>query len=58
MIHNLILLKLLTRSSYLDDFFSIDNPYFAGMVTQIYPNELQLNKPYSIDSEVAFLDLH
>ena len=29
---------------YLDDLLNIDNPYFEGMVKQIYPPELQLNK--------------
>ena len=29
---------------YLDDFLNIDNPYFEGMVNQIYPPKLQLNK--------------
>ena len=31
-------------SRYLDDLLNIDNPYFKGMVNQIYPPELQLNK--------------
>ena len=31
-------------SQYLDDLQNIDNPYFEGMVNQIYPPELQLNK--------------
>ena len=31
-------------SRYLDDLLNIDNPYFEGMVNQIYPPELQLNK--------------
>ena len=26
---------------YLDDLFNIDNPYFEGMVSHIYPPELQ-----------------
>ena len=26
------------------DLLNIDNPYFEGMVNQIYPPELQLNK--------------
>ena len=30
-------------SRYLDDLLNIDNPYFEGMVNQIYPPELQLN---------------
>ena len=29
---------------YLDDLLNIDNPYFKGMVTEIEPSELQLNK--------------
>ena len=29
---------------YLDDLLNIDNPYFEGMVSSIYPLELQLNK--------------
>ena len=33
-----------STSSYLDDLLDIDNPYFEGMVKQIYPPELQLNK--------------
>ena len=28
------------------------------MVSQIYPSELQLNKAYTSDTEVAILDLH
>ena len=35
-----------------------DNSYFEGMVTQIYPNEMQLNKANSTDTKAAFLDLH
>ena len=31
-------------SRYPNDLFNIDNPYFEGMVKQIYPPELQLNK--------------
>ena len=45
-------------SRYLDDLFNIDNPYFEGMVNQIYPPELQLNKAYTSDTEAPFLDLH
>ena len=35
-----------------------DNPYFEGMVNQIYPSELQLNKANISDTEAPFLDLH
>ena len=31
-------------SRYLDDLLNIDYPYFEGMVNQIYPPELHLNK--------------
>ena len=37
-------------SRYLDDIFKIDNPYFEGMVNQIYPPELQLNKANTSDT--------
>ena len=36
----------------------LDNPYFEGMVNQIYPPELQLNKANTSDTEAPFLDLH
>ena len=38
-------------SRYLDDLLNIDNPYFEGMVNQIYPPELQLNKAISSDTK-------
>ena len=47
-----------STSRYLDDFLNIDNPYFDGMVNQIYPSELQLNKANISDTEAPFLDLH
>ena len=34
-----------TTSRYLDDILNIDNFYFDNMVSQIYPSELQLNRP-------------
>ena len=34
-----------------------DNPYFAQMVSQIYPIELQLNMANPSDTEAPFLDL-
>ena len=37
---------------------NIDNPYFEGMVKQIYLPELQLNKANNTDTEAPFLDLH
>ena len=45
-------------SRYLDDLLNIDNPYFEGMVNQIYPPELQLNKANTSDAGASFLDLH
>ena len=45
-------------SRYLDDLLNIDNPYFGGMVIQIYPFELQFIKANTSDTEAPFLDLH
>ena len=47
-----------STSRYLDDVLNIDNTYFDGMVNQIYPSELQLNKANSSDTKATFLDLH
>ena len=47
-----------STSRYLDDLLNIDNPYFEGMVNQICPPELQLNKANISDTEAPFLDLH
>ena len=47
-----------STSRYLDDLLNIDNPYFEGMVNQIYPSELQLNKANISNIEAPFLDLH
>ena len=47
-----------STSRYLDDLLNIDNPYFEGMVNQIYPSELQLNKANTSDTKVPFLDFH
>ena len=47
-----------STSRYLDDLLNIDNPDFVGMVNQIYPSELQLNKSNISDTEAPFLDLH
>ena len=46
-----------STSRYLDDLLNIDNPYFEGMVNQIYTPELQLNKANISDTEAPFLDL-
>ena len=42
----------------MDDLLNIDNTYFDGMVKQIYPSELQLNKANSSNTETPFLNLH
>ena len=47
-----------STSRYLDDLLNIDNPYFEGMVNQLYSPELQLNKANISDTESPFLDLH
>ena len=47
-----------STSRYLDDLLNIDKPYFEGMVNQIYPPELQLNKANTSGTEAPFLDLH
>ena len=47
-----------TSRYLLDTLLNIDNPYFKGMVNQIYPPELQLKKANTSDSEAPFLDLH
>ena len=47
-----------STSRYHDDLLNIDNPYFKGMVNQIYPPEVQLNKANISDTEAPFLDLH
>ena len=46
-----------STTRYLDDLLNIDNPYFEQMVSQVFPNELQLNKANSSDTEAPFLDL-
>ena len=47
-----------STSRCLEDLLNIDNPYFEGLVNQIYPPELQLNKANTSDTEAPFLDLH
>ena len=58
MIINPTSLRHLTPPRYLDDLLYIDNPYFEGMVNQIYPPELKLNKANTLDTETPFLNLH
>ena len=42
-------------SMCLDGLLDIDNPYFEGMLNQIYPPELQLNKSKTTDTAVPYL---
>ena len=44
-----------STSRYLDDLLNNDNIYFDGLVKQIYPSELQLNKANSSDTEATSL---
>ena len=46
-----------STSIYPDDLLNSDNPYFAQIISQIYPTELQLNKANPLDAEAPFLDL-
>ena len=43
-----------STSRDLDDHLNIDNPYFEGIVNQIYPPEQQLNKANTSDTEAHF----
>ena len=43
-----------STSGYLDDLLNINHSYFAQMVSQIYPTELQLKKANPSDSDAAF----
>ena len=45
-------------SRYLDDSLNIDNNFFDGLISHIYPSEFQLNKANSPETEAPFLDLH
>ena len=49
---------MIKKRFFLDDLLNIYNPYFEGMVNQIYPPELQLNKANTSDTEAPVLDLH
>ena len=43
---------------YLDDLLNIDNNYFDGLISWVYPSELQLNKVSSSETEAPCLDMH
>ena len=46
-----------STSRYLDGLLNIENPYFAQMVSPIYPTELQLNKANPSDTEAPCFGL-
>ena len=46
-----------STSRYLDDLLNIDNPYFEGMVKQIYPPGLRFNKAPFLDLQLLQMDL-
>ena len=41
-----------SKSGYLDDLLNIDNKYLDGLISQIYPSELQLDKANSSETKV------
>ena len=47
-----------STSRYFDDLLNIYYPYFEGMVNQIHPPQLKLNKANTSDTEVSFLESH
>ena len=49
-----IIIAFSSTSRHLDDLLNIDNTYFDGLISQIYPPELQLNKANSSNTEAAF----
>ena len=53
-----MLMSLKHLTLLLDDLLNTDNPYFEGMVNQIYPPELKLNKNNASDTEAPFLVLY
>ena len=49
-------MKLLNSSTsrYLDDLLNNDNSYSDGLISQIYPSELQINKANSSETKLRF----
>ena len=47
-----------STSRYLDDLLNIDHPYFEGIVNQIYPPELKLNKTMLKFDKHYCIDFH
>ena len=46
--------EMVRSFKYLDNLLNIDNPYFEGMINQIYPPEMQLNKANASDTKIRF----
>ena len=46
-----------STSRYLHDLLNIDNPYFAQMVSQIYPTKIHMKKVNPSNTEAPFLNL-
>ena len=42
----------------MDDLSNADNKCFDGLISKIYPSEVQLNRANSFETEARFLDLH
>ena len=42
----------------MDDLSNTDNKCFDGLISKIYPSEVQLNRANSFETEARFLDLH
>ena len=47
-----------STSRYLEDLLKIDNKYLYGLISQMYPSKIQLNKASSTKTEAPYLDLH
>ena len=47
----------ISTSRYQGDLLNIKNPYFDGMMSQIYPPQLRLNKTNGADIEAPFFGL-
>ena len=54
----MIIKPILLALRHLDNLPNIDNPYYEGMVNQMYPPKLQLNKANTSYTEAPFLDLY
>ena len=55
---NLVIEAFSSTSRYLDDLLNIDKDYFDGLISQIYPSELQFNNANSSETVAPFFDLY